>query len=63
MKEVEINDFIDLDDALDFMESILYQNELHTDELDAEIKKINGRWRVGVTINGRQKELDFEDCG
>ena len=61
MKQVDIYEFIDLDDAFDYMEKIIFEYERQTEEIDAELKKINGRWRVGVTINGRQKEFDFFD--
>lgn len=61
MKEITIQDFTHLTDAIDFLENILYDAYPHTGDIDGEIKLINGRWRVGVTINGRQAEFNFEE--
>lgn len=61
MKEVIIKDFTHLEDAIDFLEMSLWDKVIETDEVDGEIKWINEQWRVGVTINGRQKEFNFSE--
>lgn len=61
MKEVIIKDFTHLEDAIDFLEMSLWDKVIETDEVDGEIKWINNKWRVGVTINGRQKEFNFSE--
>ncbi len=57
MKEITIQDFIHLEDAIYFLEVLLADVLFTTDEVDGEIKFINGSWRVGVTLNNRPKEL------
>lgn len=63
MKEIVIEDFMHLEDAIDYLEQMLFNGSFDTSELDGEIKFINNKWRVGVTKNGRQKEFDFDNCG
>lgn len=57
MKEITIQDFVHLEDAIFFLEDSLVDGLFSTDEVDGEIKYINGMWRVGVILNNRQKEL------
>ncbi len=60
MQEINIKSFIHLNDAVEFLEMELFDALTWTEEIDAEVKYINGQFRVGVTKNGRQKEFKFD---
>lgn len=60
MKEIDIKSFTHLFDAMEFLENSLFDAVPSTSEIDGEISFINGQWRVGVILNNRQKEINFD---
>lgn len=58
MKEFRLESFSDLDDAIMWLESQLFELELTEDYLKGELVRIGNSWRVAITIDDGQGELD-----
>lgn len=58
MKEFRLESFSDLDDAVMWLESQLFELELTEDYLKGELVRIGNSWRVAITIDDGQGELD-----
>jgi hypothetical protein len=61
MKDITLEVFSDLDDALLWMENELFAHELTHPDIKAEISLIDGKWRVGIILNDRQYEFKFKE--
>lgn len=64
MKEIDLNIFDNLDEASIWLEDVIgtrsvFLNE-ETQTLRGEISFIGGRWRVGVIVEDKQMEFDYD---
>lgn len=62
MKEIDLNIFDNLEEAIVWLEELLSTKALFLEDgqtLKGEISFIANRWRVGVIIESKQLELDF----
>ena len=48
-----------VDDAIDFLDSIIDNKTPEEVILEADVKYINGHWRIGVILGDEQLEMDL----
>ena len=57
MKEIRLKEFHDLDEAVLYLESQLWDLSSDYEDIKGEISLIDGSWRVGIITDTRQVEL------
>lgn len=57
MTNIDIKEFGVLEDAMYWLESMLYEYETETDNIKAEVLYVNMKWRVGIVRDDGQLEL------
>ena len=57
MRDVNIRTFVDVADAIEWIENNLYQMHDFYNDIKAELLYVNGQWRASVITDTAQGEL------